>query len=46
MHNNHVLRYLFKVNGDEMHKYDDQMRLILENIFDKKDKVSKKDPDN
>ena len=46
MHNHHVPLYLFKVNGEEMHKYDDQMRLILENIFDKKDKVSKKDPDN
>ena len=46
MHNQHVLLYLFKVNGEEMHKYDDQMRLILENIFDKKDKASKKDSDN
>ncbi len=29
-----------------MHKYDDQMRLILENMFDRKDKVSKKNSDN
>jgi hypothetical protein len=34
------------VNADEMGKYDYQMRLILENIFDKKDKRGKKDPKN
>jgi hypothetical protein len=34
------------VNADEMGKYDYQMRLILENIFDKKDKRGKKDPNN
>jgi hypothetical protein len=34
------------VNAEEMGKYDYQMRLILENIFDKKDKRGKKDPKN
>jgi small nuclear ribonucleoprotein (snRNP)-like protein len=29
-----------------MAKYDYQMRLILENIFEKKDKGPKKNPDN
>ena len=34
------------MNAEEMGKYDYQMRLILENIFDKKDKRGKKDPKN
>jgi hypothetical protein len=34
------------VNAEEMAKYENQMRLILENIFDKREKRAKKDPDN
>jgi hypothetical protein len=35
-----------KVNGEEMKKYDYQMRLILEHIFEKKEKPHKKNPSN
>jgi hypothetical protein len=35
-----------KVNGDEMAKYDYQMRIILEHIFEKKEKPCKKNPSN
>jgi hypothetical protein len=35
-----------KVNGEEMARYAYQQRLILENIFDEKEKAHKKNPDN
>ena len=35
-----------KVNGEEMQKYDYQMRRILENIFEKKEKPHKKNASN
>jgi len=35
-----------KANGDEMARYAYQQRLILENIFDDKDKANRKNPDN
>jgi hypothetical protein len=46
MHYNTLLLELPKVNGDEMHRYDAQMRLILENIFEPKEKNAKKSADN
>jgi hypothetical protein len=34
------------VNGDEMAKYEYQMNLILEHVFEKKEKACKKNPSN
>jgi hypothetical protein len=38
--------HITQANGDEMAQYDYQMRLILENIFDKNYKPHMTNPDN